>query len=70
MVEEAGVEPASEKNVAYFKASSLKPNCLLQNTTAPLQCANEFATLHADTSMSFVWMAADVGEVCSSSISR
>jgi hypothetical protein len=42
----------------------------LQNATASLQFANEFTTLQAGTSMSFVWMAADVGEVCSSSISR
>ena len=42
----------------------------LQNATAPLQFANELTALQAGTSMSFVWMAADVGDVCSSSISR
>jgi len=42
----------------------------LQNATAPLQFANELTALQAGTSMSFVWMAADVGAVCSSSISR
>ena len=42
----------------------------LQNARAALQFADEFSALQAGTSMSFVWMAADVGEICSSSISR